>query len=51
MKVNRYKLWVRQGRYRTEKGIKMVLVLTDKGTILEPLKKIKIYDSKRHKRA
>ena len=45
--MNRYKTWVAQGRYRTlglqgnEKGVPMILVLTDKGTCLEPLYKTK----------
>jgi hypothetical protein len=43
---NRHKIWVKQGRYTTlgiqgKKGIPMILVLTEKGTTLEPLYKTK----------
>ena len=45
--MNRYKIWEKQGKYKalglqsTKKGTKMILVMTDKGTTLEPLYKIK----------
>lgn len=45
MKTNRYKTWVAQGKYKSlglqgnKKGVKMVLVLGENGTTLEPLKK------------
>lgn len=45
--MNRYKTWVAQGKYRSlglqgnKKGVPMILVLTEHGTVLEPLTKKK----------
>lgn len=38
--MNKYQKWVKQGRYKTQKGARMILELDkEKGTILSPLTK------------
>jgi hypothetical protein len=43
MKISRYLTWVKQGCYKTNSGVKMILELDKEtgATVLSPLRKIK----------